>query len=94
MHPSKATPLCLAALLVFTLVPTAFGAANDATSEVPTFHGDVLQILQANCQTCHRPAGLNLGGMIAPMSFTTYGETRPWAKSIKLEYFLIFFRFF
>ena len=42
-----------------------------------TFHKDVLPILQKNCQSCHRP------GQIAPMSFLSYSETRPWAKAMK-----------
>src|SRR5437016_6432575 len=42
-----------------------------------TFNKDVLPILQKNCQTCHRP------GEIAPMSFMTYKDTRPWAKAMK-----------
>ena len=42
-----------------------------------TFNKDVLPILQKHCQTCHRP------GQIAPMSFMTYAETRPWAKAMK-----------
>ena len=46
-------------------------------SSAVTFHKDVLPILQENCQTCHRP------GEIAPMSFLTYSDTRPWAKAIK-----------
>lgn len=56
-----------------------------ATAEVPakpTFTKDVLPILQENCQTCHRPVGTNLSGMIAPMSLMSYQEVRPWAKSI------------
>jgi len=60
----------------------AFGAAADAPQAAPTFYKDVLPILQENCQTCHRPNGANLGGMVAPMAFTTYDETRAWAKSI------------
>jgi len=47
-----------------------------------TFTRDVLPILQANCQVCHRSGGANLGGMVAPMALTTYEETRPWAKAI------------
>jgi hypothetical protein len=43
----------------------------------PVFYQDVLPILQQHCQECHRP------GEIAPMPFTTYAETRPWAKSIR-----------
>ena len=42
-----------------------------------TFNKEVLRILQKQCQECHRP------GEIAPMSFMSYQETRPWAKAIK-----------
>jgi len=51
--------------------------AADVSSSAPTFHKDVLPILQKRCQTCHRP------GNIAPMSFLTYESTRPWAKAMK-----------
>ena len=61
-----------------TALPVAFAEAP----EKPTFYKDVLPILQENCQVCHRPEGANLGGMIAPMSFATYEETRPWAKAM------------
>jgi hypothetical protein len=43
----------------------------------PAFYHDVLPILQSRCQQCHRP------GEIAPMSFVTYRETRPWARAIR-----------
>ncbi len=74
-----------------TLKRIAIGAAALAVSSSmavaavparPTFTKDVLPILQENCQTCHRPGGANLSGMIAPMSFMSYQETRPWAKAI------------
>jgi hypothetical protein len=42
-----------------------------------TFNKDVLPILQAKCQTCHRP------GEAGPMSFLTFESTRPWAKAIR-----------
>ena len=42
-----------------------------------TYYRDVLPILQNHCQGCHRP------GHLAPMSFMTYKETRPWAEAIK-----------
>jgi mono/diheme cytochrome c family protein len=58
------------------------GLDPDPDAEPPTFFADVLPILQANCQVCHQPAGLNLGGMVAPMSFMTYEDTRPWARVI------------
>src|SRR5436309_184041 len=54
----------------------AFAEAGRAQS-TPTFHKDVAPILQKNCQTCHRP------GQIAPMSFLTYKDARPWAKAMK-----------
>lgn len=47
-----------------------------AVPAVPSFNKDVLPILQKNCQDCHRP------GAIAPMSFLTYKETRPYARAI------------
>jgi hypothetical protein len=42
-----------------------------------TFNKDVLPILQKNCQVCHRP------GEVAPMSFLTYADARPWARAMK-----------
>jgi hypothetical protein len=57
---------------LFTLATST--ALNAATV---TFNRDVLPILQKQCQECHRP------GEVAPMSFVSYQETRPWAKAIK-----------
>lgn len=48
-----------------------------AAGAAPTFHKDVLPILQRHCQECHRP------GETAPMSLLTYDQVRPWAKAIK-----------
>ncbi len=75
---------CLLALGLFAVAVTAPASASSSADVVaePTFYGDVLPILQNNCQTCHRPGGANLGGMVAPMALTTYEEARPWAKSI------------
>jgi hypothetical protein len=42
-----------------------------------TFAKDVLPVMQKRCQACHRP------GEVAPMSFLTYQEARPWAKAIR-----------
>lgn len=53
-----------------------------ASAATPTFYADVLPVLQESCQVCHTPQGLDLGGMIAPMSFTTYEETRRYAPRI------------
>lgn len=68
-----------AALIACVGVPA--WAATEAPDQV-TFTKDVLPILQENCQTCHREGGKNMSGMIAPMSFTSYQDTRPWAKAI------------
>ena len=62
--------------------PRSRAAADAPQQATPTFYKDVLPILQDKCQTCHRPGGANLGGMVAPMSFVDYKETRAWAKSI------------
>jgi hypothetical protein len=64
--------ICFAALLA----GIAVWAAPPVASNV-TFNKDVLPILQKNCQNCHRP------GQVAPMSFLSYKEVRPWAKAMK-----------
>jgi mono/diheme cytochrome c family protein len=56
--------------------------SDEASQGHVTFMKDVLPILQANCQGCHRPSGQNMSGMVAPMSLMTYEEVRPWAKAI------------
>ncbi len=58
------------------LGPCVALAASAATNSV-TFHKDVEPVLQARCQSCHRP------GEAAPMSLLTYKEARPWAAAIK-----------
>ena len=65
--------------LSFSMAAPAFAGGND--SDV-TYYKDVLPIMQDNCQTCHRPSGENISGLIAPMSFMDYTETRPWARAI------------
>src|SRR5262245_10614149 len=52
-------------------------AQGNLKTAAVTFNKQVLPILQKNCQACHRP------GEIAPMSFLTYNDARPWAKAIK-----------
>jgi len=47
------------------------------TAQQVTFYRDVLPILQNRCQECHRQ------GQMAPMAFSTYQQTRPWAKAIR-----------
>lgn len=65
-------------LKALSLIFAAALTAAAATGSAPvTFTKDVLPVLQNKCQECHRP------GEIAPMSFMTYEQVRPWAKAIK-----------
>lgn len=52
-------------------------AASDRAGKAVTFSKDVAPILQKRCEECHRPGG------VAPMSFVTYEQARPWARAIK-----------
>lgn len=63
-------------LPLLVLVTVSLGMGIAAAEEI-TFTKDIEPILQRECQDCHR------SGQIAPMSFTTYEETRPWAQSIR-----------
>jgi hypothetical protein len=65
------------ALAVLASLAVVASPAMAAVADKPTFAKDVAPILQAKCQECHRP------GSMAPMSFLTYEDTRPWARSIK-----------
>jgi hypothetical protein len=68
------------ALTTFVLGFALMASSTRATTEengTVTYNKDVLPVLQNHCQTCHRP------GEIAPMSFMTYKDTRPWAKAMK-----------
>jgi mono/diheme cytochrome c family protein len=64
------------ALAVMAVLATA-AAQSPSAGPSPTFAADVAPILFKNCAGCHRP------GEIGPMSFLTYEETRPWARSIR-----------
>jgi hypothetical protein len=69
-------------VLVLLTAITALGTEVPAPAppnqpSLPTFNKDVLPVLQKNCQVCHRAGG------VAPMAFTTFESTRPWAKAIK-----------
>ena len=69
-------------VLCLGLIAAAFVGARPVSAQAPqspTFHKDVLPILQKNCQSCHRP------GQIAPMPLLTYEQVRPWAKAIKAK---------
>jgi hypothetical protein len=74
---SLALAVFLTGMIATTASMRATTAGEEKDSTPVTFNKDVLPVLQKNCQSCHRP------GEIAPMSFLTYKDTRPWAKAIK-----------
>ena len=57
-------------LFALLAMPSALVAAE---SGAITFHKDIEPILQANCQTCHRPGGAG------PMPLFTYEQVAPFA---------------
>lgn len=79
---SARAALTTTALVTFVCVSIAVGgaaepqqAAAPQTREV-TFTKDIAPIAFAQCAYCHRP------GEVAPFSFMTYKDVRPWARSI------------
>jgi len=77
MKLTPRVPLIGAALALL-----AFPVTGTAAPDNPTYYEDVAPIMLANCATCHKPAGKNIGSLVAPMSLMTYEETRPWARAI------------
>src|SRR4029079_18829535 len=69
------TPVILGAM--FAVVAAWHPSAQTPQSGPATFTKDVAPILQRSCQKCHRP------GSMAPMSFLTYEDVRPWVRSIR-----------
>jgi hypothetical protein len=68
--------MSFAIVLLTGLLFTSISAASQASAGNPTFHKDILPILQDHCQSCHR------AGEVAPMPLVTYEQTRPWALAI------------
>ncbi len=58
--------LCGGVAAALALCVTAAGAEKT----VPTYHRDVVRILQKNCQDCHRP------NQVAPFALLTYDQAR------------------
>lgn len=69
--PGPASLAIVAALLVVS------PALASELPEQVTFSEHVAPVLFEHCVHCHRP------GDVAPMSLLSYGEARPWAKSIR-----------
>ena len=68
--------MSLVPLIALLAMPSVLVAAEAA--EV-TFHKDIEPILQANCQTCHRPGGAG------PMPLFTYEQVAPFAGLIEYK---------
>jgi hypothetical protein len=68
--------VCAVVIAVLAMMPAVAAAQSAASNEV-TFTKDVAPILYDACVVCHR------AGEMGPMALTTYGEVRPWARSIK-----------
>jgi hypothetical protein len=78
MRAARATVIVLVATALLSRSDShAIVSADAAAGPAPTFHEDVLPILQARCQECHRP------GEIGPMPLRTYAEVRPWVARIR-----------
>lgn len=67
----------ITAAMALSALSVPVSTEQSAGSESVTFSRDIAPILQRACQGCHRPNAL------APMSFLTYEEVRPWARAIK-----------
>ena len=62
----------LGVVQVLALFPSAAAYGGEA----PTYHRDVVRILQKHCQDCHRP------GQVAPFSLLTYEQARKRSSDI------------
>jgi hypothetical protein len=69
--------LCLIGVLAALGISMSSDSRLALSAASATYAADVAPIIQKNCQVCHRP------GEIAPMSFMSYKEVRPWARSIR-----------
>ena len=68
--------LFLALMALPAILPTSVPVSG-ASGEKVTFARDIAPLFQRRCEECHRPGG------VAPMSFVSYEEARPWARSIR-----------
>jgi hypothetical protein len=79
MQRTRGLALSFSLIIAAGLVTAS--SSDKSPSRVPpsgvTYSKDIAPILQSNCVKCHRP------GEVAPMSFTSYKEVRPWARSIR-----------
>src|SRR5947209_2171172 len=64
------------AVIIYTASGTSVYTAAPAPAG-PTFSKDVAPIVFNKCTMCHRT------GEVAPMTFLSYEDVRPWAKAIR-----------
>ncbi|MGB2626213.1 MAG: cytochrome c [Candidatus Acidiferrum sp.] len=68
--------LTVLGILLICCTSAGTQASSDATS-TPTYYRDILPVIQARCQVCHRTGG------IAPMAFESFAQTRQFAAAIQ-----------
>jgi hypothetical protein len=77
MIGTSLTAILVTLLLAGMLGRTVFSKGT-STHYTPTYYRDVLPILRGHCEVCHRAGG------IAPISFESYAEARPYAEAIRV----------
>ncbi len=75
--PGALAGQALSSLSSATPATSATSPRLESSVAAPTFARDIAPILQANCESCHRPGG------VAPMALVTYDQVRPWAGVIE-----------
>jgi len=73
---TRVLPVFAAVAVAILSIDTVQTAPRPAGS-VPTFAKDVAPIMFEKCTSCHRT------GEVAPMTFLSYEDVRPWAKVIR-----------
>jgi hypothetical protein len=73
---SRAARVGALAGVIVLVCSTGRSSAHDPTTKV-TYTREIVRVLDHHCVSCHRPGGR------APMPFTSYAESRPWAHAMK-----------
>lgn len=76
MDASKSVSWRRSVGLPLLLLSVLAAGMDGRAAETPTYHRDVLPILQKNCQECHRP------GQVAPFALLDYAQARKRADDI------------
>ena len=73
---SRAVKVAALAGVIVLVCSTGRSSAHDPTTKV-TYTREIVRLLDQHCVSCHQPGGR------APMAFTSYAESRPWAHAMK-----------